>query len=68
MRIEIHPTSVGYAVCVQDKQPWVYAETRSYNEARDRAHSFAKAVNGQVYSMLPVSEGHVRTRALETLA
>lgn len=68
LRIEIHPASPGYAVHVLDRTPWVYAECPTYDEAKDRAHSFARLVGGQVYSMLPVPGVPIKTRKLATLA
>ena len=68
MRIEIHQASTNYAVRILDKNPWVYAECNTYREACDRAHSFARLVGGQVYSMLPVPGVPIKTRKLETLA
>ena len=69
MRIEIHQASTGYAVRIlEPRNPWVYAECPTYREARDRAHSFARMVGGQVYSMLPVEGAPIKTRKLETLA
>jgi hypothetical protein len=68
MRIEIHPSTTGYAVRVLDRIPWVYGEYPSEREARYSAHSVAQTLRGRVFNMVPEQGVPIKTRKLETLA